>query len=240
MHILYVRENLSMHISLSEIIIVIIAGVVIAGRTPNMSNADVCGHGYSMASEGKYKEAIPLLTSCLESNDIQSDMRRQTFEARAWAYSNLENPKAAVADQEAAFAIAPAGSHREFINYASYLRSAGRAADSLVALKSAEIIDGYEGGVSMMTQFNLGWTLQELGRHEDAIDAFSKGIPTQPDYPFVYYRRGLSLEALGRINEARIDFEKLAELINKTSGTNVSSGKYIPQIREKLKKYGFQ
>ena len=174
-----------MNISSSEKIIVILAGVVIAGCSPNMSNANVCGTGYSMASEGKHKEAIPLLTSCLESKDIQSDMRRQTYDARAWAYSNLENPKAAVADQEAAFVIAPAGSHREFINYASYLRAAGRTADSLAPLKSAETIDGYEGGASMMTQYNLGWTLQDLGRHEEARIGLLAGILPGPKVVFL-------------------------------------------------------
>lgn len=229
-----------MNIPLIEKYLVVLGAFVIGGCSPYVTNANVCEYGYSMASAGNYKESIPLLTSCLELKDIQSDTRRQAYDARAWAYSNLENPKAAVADQEAAFAIAPAGSHREFINYASYLRAAGRSGDSLAPLKSAETIDGHEGGASMMTQYNLGWTLQELERHEEAIDAFSKGIPTQPDYPFVYYRRGLSLEALGRKKEAHADFEKLAGLIKTTPGTKVKSGKHLSPIREKLKQYGIQ
>lgn len=192
-----------------------------------------------MASNGNYQEAIPVLTTCLKSQDGPSNTRRRAYEARAWAYSNQENPKAAVADQEAAFQIAPAGAHHEFINYASYLRAAGRVADSLAPLRSAEATDRAAGQVSMMTQYNLGWTLQELGQHEEAIAAFSRGIPVQSEYAFVYYRRGLSQEALGRKDAARADFEKVAGLI-KTPEAERKSGKYLPQIREKLKEYGIQ
>ena len=146
----------------------------------------------------------------------------------------------AVSDQEAAFKISAATDYREFINYASYLRSANRIADSLAPLRAAEALDSAAGNIGMMTQYNLGWTLQELGQHEEAIASFSRGIPLQPDYAFVYYRRGISLEALGRKEEARTDFQMAAQLIKKSPDIERKSGKFMPQLREKFKAYGIE
>lgn len=196
-----------------------------------------CDSGQDAAHSGKYPEAVELLARCLSDNNLSVDSRTRALQARAWAHANLKQHQLAVSDQEAAFALKAPSDYREFINYASYLRSVKRYEDSLRALRSAEAFEASSGTPSMMTHYNLGWTLHELGRYEEAAQAFSKGIPAQPDYPFVYWRRGLAFDAMGRKEDARKDFEtfamRFASFENKASVSD-----WLPAIREKLQQYG--
>jgi len=82
----------------------------------------------------------------------------------------------------------------------------GKHLNSLEPLLKAEVLDERSGHVSMMTQYNLGWSLYELGKYEEAISAFTKGIQDQPDYPFVYFRRGLAYDKIERVEKAESDF----------------------------------
>ena len=180
-----------------------------------------------------------MLTACAESKWASPTLRRHAYIARAWSNKNIGNLTAAVADQESAFQIDSEKSYQELINYALYLRAAGRASDSLIPLRSAEAIDKSKGWTSMVTQYHLGWTFQELKRHEDAVAAFSRGIPNQPEFAYAYYRRGLSLEALGKKKLARADFEKVGQLIKRHDRGNTSETE-IPVLRKKLDEYGIQ
>ena len=76
--------------------------------------------------------------------------------------------------------------YRDYINFAMYLRRVGHYEDSLRALHSAENLDKANDHPAMMTQYQIGWTLSALGRYDEAVTAFTRGIPDQPDYPFVY------------------------------------------------------
>ena len=90
----------------------------------------------------------------------------------------------------------------------------------------------------MMTQYNLGWTLFELGRHREAIKAFTLGVPKQPDYPFVYWRRGLAYEAVGNKTLAKGDFETAAKLF--MAGKDKWKQEDLKDVRDKLLQYGLQ
>lgn len=223
------------HLSRTFVLCIAAAGVIACSSDEDIANH--CDLGYKSASAGEHKQAVPLLSACLNSGKASAAETRNAHEARAWAQSNLGDAMSAVADQESAFRLSRPDTHREFINYASYLRAAGRLEDSLAALKSAEAIENATGTVGMMTLYNLGWTLQELGKHEEAIAAFTRGIPAQPDYAFVYYRRGISLEKAGRKDAAYSDFEKVSRLIQPSQVTGLSA-KYLPQVREKLNEHG--
>lgn len=123
----------------------------------------------------------------------------------------------------------------QFINYALYLRKVGRFQDSLEAVLKAERIDS--GNVNMMTQYNKGWSLLELGRYAEAVESFTKGVPYQPDYAFVYWRRGLAYEGLGETTRARADFEKTAKLLIEQDKVSEAE-EFLPAMREKLRHYG--
>jgi tetratricopeptide (TPR) repeat protein len=157
---------------------------------------------------------------------------------RAWAHFSLRQDSQAVTDEEAAFKLKPPSDYREFMNYSSYLRRVKRYQDSLKALRSAEEIELKNGSVSMMTQYNLGWTLFELERYEEAVKAFTLGIPKQPDYPFAYWRRGLAHEAMGKKTLAKSDFESAGRLFvaNKDKWKNED----LKNVRDKFIQYGIE
>lgn len=165
-----------------------------------------CGYGHKNAQDQVYQSAISLLDHCLELKALSPEQQAFYLQTRAWAHFNLDHFESALRDQENSFSLIPPSTHREFINHAAYLRMTGDALNSLEPLFKAEVLDERSGHVSMMTQYNLGWSLYELGRYEEAIAAFTKGIPDQPDYPFVYFRRGLAYDKIGRVEPAESDF----------------------------------
>jgi tetratricopeptide (TPR) repeat protein len=64
---------------------------------------------------------------------------------------------------------------------------------------------------------NIDWNAQgialsDLGRYEEAIDAYNKAIEIKPDYHEVWYNRGIVLSALGRKEEAIGSYEKAIEI----------------------------
>lgn len=197
--------------------------------------AVVCEAGSEAAHTGAYERAVSVISVCLAIPGLPKDKRAEALEVRAWSHSILGKHARAVEDQEAAHRLRPPSEYREFINYASYLRAAGRIQDSLTAILEAERMEG--GKVSMMTQYNKGWSLLELGRHREAVEAFTKGLPIQPDYAFVYWRRGLAYEGLGDKRQARSDFERAATLLI-DKGNVAAAGDLLPAMREKLRQYG--
>jgi tetratricopeptide (TPR) repeat protein len=165
-----------------------------------------CGYGQKNAQDGHYEVALELLGKCLELESLSAEQRAFYLQSRAWSYFSLDDFDNALDDQQQSFRLVAPSTRDELINYAAYLRMAGRVQQSLEPLREAEALDERDGHSSMMTQYNLGWSLYELGRYDEAIAAFSRGIPSQPDYPFVYFRRGLAYDRVGRTDEADADF----------------------------------
>ncbi|MEO7494954.1 MAG: ankyrin repeat domain-containing protein [Massilia sp.] len=95
----------------------------------------------------------------------------------------------------------------EFINAGVAMRKLGQFERSLEALRGAEDTDRKLGRrASMMAQYHLGWTLAKMGRHQQAVEAFTRGLEAQPDYEEAYWRRGMAYEALGRRQQAQDDY----------------------------------
>lgn len=209
-----------------------------ASSPPSPPISEICATGYNQAKNRNFTASIPLLTTCIESKHTPVNVKRNALIARAWSYNHLDKHRAAVIDQYTAFKLGPP-SYPELINYALYLRASGRAHDSLAPLKKAEAMDKARGWTSMMTQYQLGWTYQTLGRNQQAIAAFSKGLKVQKDYGFAYYRRGLSYESLGKDAQARADFKKAYELI-RTSRLDATSMRVFQELLKKMKQYGIK
>jgi len=196
----------------------------------------MCETGTQAAREGKHEQAVVAIAGCLAQAGLSDMTRAHALQSRAWSYSSLSQYPLAVADQEAAFKLRPATDYREFINYAVYLRHVGRHEQSLYAVLSAERIQG-GSKARMMTQYHKGWALLELGRHKEAVEAFTEGVPDQPDYAYVYWRRGLAHEALGDKQLAARDFERCAQLLIDKREV-ASAGEVVPALKEKLRQYG--
>ncbi len=172
-----------------------------------------CDYGYGGVENQFYQTGVNLLDKCLALDHLDSEQKSKYLQGRAWAHYNLENNQQALADQQAAFALKPPTQHYEFINHAAYLRRLQRFDDSLNALQSALKIDELNGQPNMATQYNLGWTLYELNRFDEAVAAFTRGIEFQPDYAFVYLRRGLAYYKQGKGANAKQDFTEFLALV---------------------------
>lgn len=196
-----------------------------------------CEQGHEKAKQEQFQQAYQLLTQCIDAETLAAEDRRYGYFVRAYVNSRLGKPKAAVADQEAAYAIDDERTYGDLINYTLYLREAGRLEQSLAAIHQARAMEQQRGELSMPVQYHLGWTLQEMGRHEEAVEAFTLGLPAQPDFSGVYYRRGLSYEVLGEKEQARADFERVAVLLRTPSRGNANE---VDErlYRKKLEEYG--
>jgi tetratricopeptide (TPR) repeat protein len=92
--------------------------------------------------------------------------------------------------------------------------------------------------VRMSYFYHLGWTYYEMGEFKKAINAFSSGLETEPNYLYAYWRRGLAYEMLGDSLSAENDYKKAYEIGMKSK----SPEKFLeqleknPEIKEKLVK----
>ena len=201
------------------------------------SAATACERGEDALGTKDYPAVVKAMSECIADRKQGNVSRRRALQARAWAHFSRHEDAAALADQESAYRIAPPVEKGEFINYGSYLRRVARFDASLRALKSAQEFDRKAGVSSMMTQYNLGWTFFELRRFDEAVHSFTTAIPLQPSFPFVYWRRALAYEALGRADAARADIEKAAALIVAQPGIFPEDA-FTAALRAKIKEYG--
>lgn len=212
--------------------VLLITPLIAYGNTEELG---ICNAGEYASRNGQFSEAVELLTICLSYSAVPDKKKASAYQARAWAYFNLNSVESAVQDQEAAFSIKAPNQYHEFINYGVYLKKAERYKESLVPFYSAAEIDKDSGQSSMMTQYHIGWSLHELGKYEKAIDELNKGILHQSDFPFVYWRRGLSYDALGMSEKAKNDLKKYKSLL-KNSRMEIPS-EYQEEIDTLLIKY---
>ena len=112
------------------------------------------------------------------------------------------------------------------------------ALDLLEVYKSCMDAREDSNGYGMGYFYHLGWTYQQMGRHNDAISTYTAGIPEQPDYPYLYYRRALSYEAINNPQRAISDMRFFYNLaIEKDPDQFEKVLNDYPDIREKLVEY---
>lgn len=204
--------------------VILAAALLISLRASAEPPAD-CAVGAEFVRRDLYHDAIVPLSRCL-SADLTDDVRAYVLGARAYAYGKENQFEQAVEDQKAFIALQKPQDARPLIMLGMYYRELKQYDKSLEVLKTAS-----EYGAGMGVYYHTGLTLHQAGRYEEAIKAYTKGIPKQPDYPYVFYRRALSYEAIGDMDRARRDFSRAFELVPKDG--------YEPDIAAKLNEYGF-
>ncbi|HEY0061794.1 MAG TPA: tetratricopeptide repeat protein [Telluria sp.] len=221
----------------TRIRILFIASVLFCQSVQAAAESAGCARGEAALANADLAGAAQWSTVCLAQADLSDAAKRRALQLRAWAFFNLNQDKAAVLDQENSFKLGAPREIAEFVNYSSYLRRVARYQDSLNALRSAEKLERAAGKPGMMIQYNLGWTLFELGRYEGAVQVLGAAIPSQPDFPFAYWRRALALEAMGRKAQARLDIEKAADLVV-NGPMKFTDDKFMAALRSKVAEYG--
>lgn len=213
------------------------ASMILAGAFSCAAHAQTTCDGALKATRDGDSSAILLLTDCVSSSEADS-LRAQALQYRAWLYFSSGNFQEAAFDQEKSLSLTPSPSYESLINHSLYLRRAQRFEESLALAKLAQAVESRSGDTtSMMTQYHLGWSYFELGRYDEAVTAFSRGIPFQPDYSAVYWLRAQSYEKLGDKAKAEADLRTLNELLQTPRGRR-DLGKWLAAASEKLKALG--
>ncbi len=88
------------------------------------------------------------------------------------------------------------------------LLTAGRVAEAAEELAAARRLDP----AGLWSNFYFGLCAYRLARYEDAVAAFSVCIGANPRQAGCFYNRALSFNALGRHQDAKLDFDRATEL----------------------------
>ena len=103
-----------------------------------------------------------------------------------------------------------------YVSNAVKLRDTGKYYESLEEIERHNVCDKSETRMSYF--YHKGWTLYEMGKYQSAVEAFTKGLETDKNYIYAYWRRGLALEALGDVKEAQEDYRRGYEVGLKEHG----------------------
>ena len=87
-------------------------------------------------------------------------------------------------------------------------RSAGRYAEAIADYKRMSEEDPTVG----YYYYAIGWSHELQGDKETALDYYNQGIDVDKTYPYLFVSRGDLLKELGRMEEAKADYEKVLEI----------------------------
>ena len=137
---------------------------------------------------------------------------------------------------------------RNFYDFIRFSDQPRRVADLAVTLaaqrKAAEIDQQLGRGANMMAQYHIGTTLAKMGRHEEAISAFTLGLKSQPEYHAAFWRRGMSYAAVGRKLEAQQDFADGARVFRRVPPSELAvlsetDKKLLREMQQTFREAGF-
>jgi len=191
-----------------------------------------CQAGMAAFQQEEYKASIQPLTKCL-ALPLPPQTQAFVLRMRAQAFGEQSRYQEALADQQQSLALAKPEDVWPLIMLAVYHRGLKQYEEALAALKEAESYDedGPGTGPGMAVAYHTGWTLQDMGLHQRAVETFTAAILKQPDYGWVFYRRALSYEALGDHLHARDDMAKAYKFIRPEG--------YNQEVIATLKQYGY-
>ena len=173
-----------------------------------------CKSGQDAIERRAFSTALSHLTRCLETEGLSMRDVAAALHLRAMAHASTGEPLKASEDYQRSLDVRPPEITWDLLPLGIYLRLAGKNEESLEVLERALALDedGPGTGPGVATYFHLGWTLHDLRRYPEAVDAYGKGVPKQPGFEGIYLRRALSLEAMGERDKARADIEKIIEI----------------------------
>lgn len=190
-----------------------------------------CREALDAAHQGRQADALVALNRCLDL-DLTPGARAFVLQVRAEELAKLKRTQDALKDQLASLHLAKPRDVWPLVMLGVYYRELKQYEPSLEALKEALDYDedGPGTGPGMAVHYHTGWTLHEAGRYAEAIEAYTRGVPKQPDYGYAFYRRGLAYEALHDRVKAKQDFLRAAQF--------PPDAGYEADVRAKLKEYG--
>lgn len=186
--------------------------------------------GLAYAAKGDDAHAIPDYDQVLK----HSPKDVLALQSRAKSFAKTGDLTRAIQDQKMSIAVEKPTGVWPLITLATYYRDSKQYDLSLATLKEDLKFDedGPGKGPGMSVYYHLGWTLQLMGRDAEAIQAFTTGIPRQPDYYWARVKRALSYEKIGERDKALQDLKEAAAHIKEKDRTD--------DLRKKLAEYGLK
>lgn len=177
-------------------------------RTPGTLEADPefksqLNRGTELLNQGKFDEAVQVLTSAMQMNPQDEDVHYNL----GMALSRSGKTNEAVQQYEEALRILP-----------EYVEAHNNLGNLLMRMdRMEEAIQHFEQAIKTMPEYasahnNLGTALQKSGRTNDALMHFQQAVKINPDYWEAHFNVGTRLFQEGRIGEARAEFETVVRL----------------------------
>jgi tetratricopeptide (TPR) repeat protein len=209
----------------------ILFGIFAMASTFANANLDACSKGVRLVKQGEHTAALAEYSTCIATPQIPIDVKARALRNKAGAHAELQQFDNALTHQLEAISLEPPKRAWPLISLAIYYRKVGKLNLSLDAAKAAEKLDedGEGTGPGMAVYYHMGQTLHKMGRLDEAIEAYTLGIPKQLDYGYALYRRALAYEAKGDKVGAKRD-------LNRALALEPSYG-YEKDIAEKMGEY---
>lgn len=185
------------------------------------ANADVlppdvlatCQRSNIEGRAGHLDEAIRLANECLASHSLPVSVRATMLQQLALLELVGQHARAALDAQMASVDLS-AMPTLQLITLAHLYRINDRYNDTAVTLDRLhakyETAPDIDHALGMAYYDERGWALLGLGRRQEAIDAFTHGIPLQPALAEAYLGRAEAREAIGDSTGARTDYTQFA------------------------------
>lgn len=166
------------------------------------------------------RQLYDLAGQCVAQNPPSPKVLRTMYLIQADAASERMHDYAkAITAMESAIRLNNGTNPRDTLTLSRYYRLNGQREKALELVQGN--IDNGLGetgkgtGFHMPTYYHLGQALYDLGRYREAAEAFSAGLRQQKDYAWAYWERGRAYDSLQQTDDARRDFQRFAQLVNK-------------------------
>ncbi|MER7906361.1 tetratricopeptide repeat protein [Streptomyces sp. NPDC047726] len=164
------------------------------------------GERLEAAAEQEQPGAV-VLTLLLNASELDAPGRALAYTVRAEEYRHVGDAGSALADCEAAVALAPEAA-RPHAGLGETYRVLGRYEESVASCtRAVEIDPGYA-----LAFGSRGDAYRNLGRHDEAFADFGRAIEIDRRYAWAYGSRARVYEALERHEEALADYDRALEI----------------------------
>ncbi|PZP39438.1 MAG: hypothetical protein DI585_04145 [Pseudomonas fluorescens] len=199
------------------------------------ANPDVVSLQRSVAqlafSRGDYDQAAESYTVLLNGLPEQASpaARIELLFARGAVYERDGNIKAASKDFQDALAIDPA--EAQVLNYLGYMWVDNNIniPQAFQMLKTAHSLAPDDGAITD----SLGWAYYKQGDYANAMAYLAQATEQEPESPEIYDHLGDAYAKLGRIEDARREWERALSLL--AEGKTAPDDKFEKRVRKKLK-----
>ena len=164
------------------------------------------GERLEAAAEQEQPGAV-VLTLLLNASELDASGRALAYTVRAEEYRHVGDAGSALADCEAAVALAPDAA-RPHAGLGETYRVLGRYEESVASCtRAVEIDPGYA-----LAFGSRGDAYRNLGRHDEAFADFGRAIEIDRRYAWAFGSRAGVHEAMGRHEEALADYDRALEI----------------------------